>query len=115
MQLQTFYQKCTLTLTALRIIFRLLFFLGKLKVLMEDNLGVIDFHPSNEAGIVYISETDLVAGSGFKQKLAKLRKVRKSPITTSLLPPKKIIIIIIFIKKKHYFCHQSIIILIKNN
>ncbi|XP_038070016.1 Fanconi anemia core complex-associated protein 24-like isoform X2 [Patiria miniata] len=47
---------------------------GKLKVIMEDKLGVIDFHPSNEAGVVYISETDLVAGSGYKQKLAKLRK-----------------------------------------
>ncbi|XP_022092071.1 Fanconi anemia core complex-associated protein 24-like [Acanthaster planci] len=47
---------------------------GKLKVIIEDKLGVIDFHPSNDAGIVYISETDLVAGSGYKQKLAKLRK-----------------------------------------
>ena len=49
---------------------------GRLKVVIEDNLGVIDFHPSNEAGVIYVSETDLVAGSNFKQKIAKLRKVR---------------------------------------
>ncbi|XP_071785611.1 Fanconi anemia core complex-associated protein 24-like [Asterias amurensis] len=47
---------------------------GRLKVVIEDNLGVIDFHPSNEAGVIYVSETDLVAGSNFKQKIAKLRK-----------------------------------------
>ena len=44
-------------------------------VLYEDHLGVVDFHPSERMGVVYVSEGDLVAGTSYKRKLAKLRMV----------------------------------------
>lgn len=49
--------------------------LGNVRVLFDDNLGVVDFFPSSKLGIVYISEPELVTFSGQKKKLAKLRKV----------------------------------------
>ncbi|KAK2152530.1 hypothetical protein LSH36_326g05037 [Paralvinella palmiformis] len=42
-------------------------------ILYEDRLGVVDFHPSSDMAVVYLSEGDLVAGSSYKRKLAKLR------------------------------------------
>ncbi|KAL5018023.1 hypothetical protein ScPMuIL_003745 [Solemya velum] len=47
---------------------------GKVNVLFEDSLGVVDFHPAGHVGVVYISEADLITASGYKRKLAKLRK-----------------------------------------
>ena len=42
----------------------------------EDELGIVDFHPASDIGIVYLNEADLVTGSSYKRKLVKLRKVR---------------------------------------
>ena len=44
-------------------------------VLFEDNLGVVDFHPSEHMGVVYVSEGDLVTGASYRRKIAKLRMV----------------------------------------
>ena len=43
--------------------------------MFEDRLGVVDFHPSSDMAVVYLPEADLVAGSSYKRKLAKLRMV----------------------------------------
>lgn len=48
---------------------------GGTQILYEDNLGMIDFYPSDRLGVVYISEAELVTGTGYRKKLAKLRKV----------------------------------------
>ena len=48
-----------------------------MNILYEDRLGVVDFHPSNEMAVVYISEAELVTGPLYKRKIAKLRRVSK--------------------------------------
>ena len=48
---------------------------GGVNVLYEDNLGIVDFHPTNDVGVIYLSEANLVTGSSYKRKLVKLRKV----------------------------------------
>ncbi|KAJ8317851.1 hypothetical protein KUTeg_002942 [Tegillarca granosa] len=53
---------------------------GGTQILYEDNLGMIDFYPSDHLGVVYISEADLVTGTGYRKKLAKLRKANTVPI-----------------------------------
>uniref|UniRef100_UPI00358E24B9 Fanconi anemia core complex-associated protein 24 n=1 Tax=Myxine glutinosa TaxID=7769 RepID=UPI00358E24B9 len=47
---------------------------GKLRLLFEEQLGLVDFQLSNRSCILYISETDLVAGSAYKRKLVRFRK-----------------------------------------
>ncbi|KAG8144050.1 hypothetical protein E2320_001172 [Naja naja] len=46
---------------------------GKVKLILEDGLGLVDFHLSNRCCILYISEADLVTGSGFKRRLVCFR------------------------------------------
>ncbi|CAM2101048.1 unnamed protein product [Caretta caretta] len=46
---------------------------GKIKLILEDGLGLVDFHLSNGSCILYISEADLVAGNGFKRRLVRFR------------------------------------------
>ncbi|CAI5782597.1 PND domain-containing protein [Podarcis lilfordi] len=46
---------------------------GKVKLILEDGLGVVDFHLSNRSCVLYISEADLVAGNGFKRRLVRFR------------------------------------------
>jgi len=50
---------------------------GSLNVLMDDQLGIVDFHPASDVGIVYVSEGDLAAGTLYKRKLVKLRKAER--------------------------------------
>ena len=57
----------------------MLFSGGGLSVLYEDKLGVVDFHPSTETAVIYISEADLVTGQMYKRKVVKLRKVMGYP------------------------------------
>ncbi|XP_002731972.1 Fanconi anemia core complex-associated protein 24-like [Saccoglossus kowalevskii] len=47
---------------------------GKVNIVYENDLGVVDFHPDSETAIVYVSENEMVAGSGYKRKIVKLRK-----------------------------------------
>ncbi|XP_053127068.1 Fanconi anemia core complex-associated protein 24 [Hemicordylus capensis] len=46
---------------------------GKVKLILEDGLGVVDFHLSNRSCVLYISEADLVAGNDFKRRLVRFR------------------------------------------
>ncbi|XP_027600539.1 Fanconi anemia core complex-associated protein 24 [Pipra filicauda] len=46
---------------------------GKVKLIFEDGLGLVDFHLSNRTCILYISEADLVAGDEFKRRLVRFR------------------------------------------
>ncbi|XP_067651838.1 Fanconi anemia core complex-associated protein 24-like isoform X2 [Haliotis asinina] len=50
---------------------------GTANVHFDDGLGVVDFHPSSHTGVIYVSEADIVGGSGYKRKVAKLRKANK--------------------------------------
>ncbi|CAH1779124.1 unnamed protein product [Owenia fusiformis] len=47
---------------------------GTVNVLYEEDLGVLDFKPSNDNGVVYIAEADLVGAINYKQRLVRLRK-----------------------------------------
>ncbi|CAN2389383.1 DNA repair [Pristimantis euphronides] len=47
---------------------------GKVKLMFEDGLGLVDFHLSQRACILYISESDLVTGNAFKRRLVRFRK-----------------------------------------
>ncbi|KAM5126205.1 Fanconi anemia core complex-associated protein 24 [Mantella aurantiaca] len=46
----------------------------KIKLIFEDGLGLVDFHLSNRACVLYISEADLVSGNAFKRRLVRFRK-----------------------------------------
>ncbi|KAF7244592.1 Fanconi anemia core complex-associated protein 24 [Varanus komodoensis] len=46
---------------------------GKVTLILEDGLGVVDFHLSNRVCVLYISEADLVAGNGFRRRLVRFR------------------------------------------
>ncbi|NXW40510.1 FAP24 protein, partial [Nyctiprogne leucopyga] len=46
---------------------------GKVRLIFEDGLGLVDFHLSNKICILYISEADLVAGDEFKRRLVRFR------------------------------------------
>ncbi|KGL78359.1 Fanconi anemia-associated protein of 24 kDa, partial [Tinamus guttatus] len=46
---------------------------GKIKLIFEDSLGLVDFHLPNKTCILYISEADLVAGDEFKRRLVRFR------------------------------------------
>ena len=48
---------------------------GGVNILYEDHLGVVDFHPSEGTGVIYVSEGDLVSGTLYRRKIAKLRMV----------------------------------------
>ncbi|NXW15948.1 FAP24 protein, partial [Circaetus pectoralis] len=48
---------------------------GKIRLIFEDDLGLVDFHLSNRTCILYISEADLVAGDEFKRRLVRFRNV----------------------------------------
>ena len=72
---------------------------GSVNVVYEENLGVVDFHPSKDVGIVYVSEADLVSGQTYKRKLVKLRKVTVKSILFSSHFLIFMKIIVIFIRK----------------
>lgn len=46
-------------------------------VQMDDHMGVIDFNPSTDVGVIYLTEADLVGGDPYKAKILKLAKVLK--------------------------------------
>ncbi|XP_067091439.1 Fanconi anemia core complex-associated protein 24 [Osmerus mordax] len=51
---------------------------GSVKTTFEKELGVVDFHLSNNNCILYVSETDLVAGNSYKRKLVRFRNANSS-------------------------------------
>ncbi|XP_050167377.1 Fanconi anemia core complex-associated protein 24 [Myiozetetes cayanensis] len=46
---------------------------GKVRLIFEDGLGLVDFHLSNRTCILYISEADLVAGDEYKRRVVRFR------------------------------------------
>ncbi|NXQ70698.1 FAP24 protein, partial [Quiscalus mexicanus] len=63
---------------------------GKVRLIFEDALGLVDFHLPNRTCILLISEADMVAGDEFKRRLVKFRNasslkgiviVEKTPIS----------------------------------
>ena len=59
-------------------------FAGSVNVLYEDQLGVVDFHPSSNTAVLYISEGDLVMGQSYRRRVVKLRKVKTQKICSKL-------------------------------
>lgn len=69
---------------------------GKIKLLFEDGLGLVDFHIANRTCILYVSEADIVAGNAFKRRLVQFRKasnlkgiviVEKTRLSDQYFPP----------------------------
>nr|XP_015223499.1 PREDICTED: Fanconi anemia core complex-associated protein 24 [Lepisosteus oculatus]XP_015223501.1 PREDICTED: Fanconi anemia core complex-associated protein 24 [Lepisosteus oculatus]XP_015223502.1 PREDICTED: Fanconi anemia core complex-associated protein 24 [Lepisosteus oculatus] len=52
-------------------------FQGKLKAIFEEGLGLVDFHLSDHSCVLYVSESGLVAGNGYRRKLFQFRKASK--------------------------------------
>lgn len=46
-----------------------------MKTVFEEQLGVVDLHLSNKSCILYVSESDLVAGNDYKRKIVRFRNV----------------------------------------
>ena len=51
------------------------YFTEAVAVLYEDVLGVVDFHPSSDTAVLYISEADLAVSSAYRRRAVRLRKV----------------------------------------
>ncbi|XP_078400865.1 Fanconi anemia core complex-associated protein 24 [Cetorhinus maximus] len=47
---------------------------GRIAVIYEDGLGLVDFHISKRLCVLYVSEADLVVGNTYKRKLVQFRK-----------------------------------------
>lgn len=46
-----------------------------MKVLFDNELGMADFLLPNKRCVLYVSECDIIAGSGYRRKLARYRNV----------------------------------------
>ncbi|XP_013884577.1 Fanconi anemia core complex-associated protein 24 [Austrofundulus limnaeus] len=46
---------------------------GDVNILFEDGLGLADFHLPNKTSILYVSESDIIAGNSYKRKLVCYR------------------------------------------
>ncbi|XP_068452501.1 Fanconi anemia core complex-associated protein 24-like [Clinocottus analis] len=51
---------------------------GGVRVLFENQLGVADFHLPNKGCVLYVSECDVIAGTGYKRKLVRYRNSSSS-------------------------------------
>ncbi|KAM8947559.1 Fanconi anemia core complex-associated protein 24 [Pelodytes ibericus] len=47
---------------------------GKVTLVFENGLGLVDFHLSNRTCILYVSEADIILGNAFRRRLAQFRK-----------------------------------------
>ncbi|GCC20780.1 hypothetical protein chiPu_0019347 [Chiloscyllium punctatum] len=52
-------------------------FQGRITVIFEDGLGLVDFHISKRLCVLYVSEADLVAGNAYKRKLVRFRNIHE--------------------------------------
>lgn len=50
---------------------------GKVRIVFEDDAGIVDFHPSHDKAVVYVTEGDLLTSQAYRKKLAKLKKAEK--------------------------------------
>ncbi|XP_076589471.1 Fanconi anemia core complex-associated protein 24 isoform X2 [Chaetodon auriga] len=46
---------------------------GGVEILFEDELGAADFHLSNKSCVLYLSESDVIAGNSYKRRLVRFR------------------------------------------
>ncbi|GIY46167.1 fanconi anemia core complex-associated protein 24 [Caerostris darwini] len=46
----------------------------RLRVLVVDSMDFVDFYPTTEFAVLFITEADLVAGTNYRRNLAKLKK-----------------------------------------
>ncbi|XP_030621147.1 Fanconi anemia core complex-associated protein 24 [Chanos chanos] len=53
-------------------------FKGNVKVIFEEEPGVVDFYLSNKSCIIYVSEGDLVAGNYYKRRIVRFRNANSS-------------------------------------
>ncbi|KAK3526635.1 hypothetical protein QTP70_030851 [Hemibagrus guttatus] len=53
-------------------------FKGNVKTVFEEELGVVDLHLSNKSCILYVSESDLVAGNDYKRKIVRFRNANSN-------------------------------------
>ncbi|XP_062403210.1 Fanconi anemia core complex-associated protein 24 [Sardina pilchardus] len=53
-------------------------FKGNVKIIFEELLGVVDFHLSDKSCILYVSESDIVAGNTYKRKIVRFRNANSS-------------------------------------
>ncbi|XP_022072277.1 Fanconi anemia core complex-associated protein 24 [Acanthochromis polyacanthus] len=51
---------------------------GGVKILFENELGVVDFYLPNKSTVLYVSECDIIAGNGYKRKLVRYRNTSNS-------------------------------------
>lgn len=51
---------------------------GGIKIHFESELGIADFHLPNKSCILYVSESDIIAGNGYKRKLVRYRNAGSS-------------------------------------
>ncbi|XP_075554770.1 Fanconi anemia core complex-associated protein 24-like isoform X3 [Dermacentor variabilis] len=47
---------------------------GLLQTVVSDHLGLVDFYPSSDSAVLYITEADLLNEHAIKRKIVKLRK-----------------------------------------
>lgn len=69
---------------------------GKVRLIFEEGLASTDFYLSSKSCILYITEADLVAGHGYKKRLARFRNsahlqgiviVEKTQMSEQYFPP----------------------------
>lgn len=48
-------------------------FKGSVSLIYEEELGVVDIHLSNRSCILYVSESDQIAGTDYKRKIVRFR------------------------------------------
>ncbi|XP_076863220.1 Fanconi anemia core complex-associated protein 24 [Brachyhypopomus gauderio] len=53
-------------------------FKGAVKVVFEEELGVVDVHLSDRSCILYVSESDLVAGNDYRRKIVRFRNANSN-------------------------------------
>lgn len=70
--------------------------LESIKVLFNPNLGVVDFHPSAECAVMFISPAEMVEGNLYRKRLAGLRAVLLNIIQSFYINFYKLIIFFIF-------------------
>uniref|UniRef100_A0A3Q4G088 FA core complex associated protein 24 n=1 Tax=Neolamprologus brichardi TaxID=32507 RepID=A0A3Q4G088_NEOBR len=51
---------------------------GGVKIIFETELGVADFLLPNKSSVLYVSECDIIAGSGYKRKVVRYRNAGSS-------------------------------------
>ncbi|KAK1789785.1 hypothetical protein P4O66_015660, partial [Electrophorus voltai] len=51
---------------------------GVVKAIFEEELGVVDLHLSNKSCILYVSESDVVAGNDYKRKIVRFRNANSN-------------------------------------